>query len=406
MIKQTYRIISIVLIFISMFGNAQADELRFLFPESKSRITYAPSGLFKLLLTSDGKRHVYLLQSDSISLSIPIATEPEREDFPKVIYEAFREDFAISNIDLVIFEENNNADTLGFNFSTTRPLDLKDFWRTTDFRRVLQRINTTNGNKVDIKMYGWKFKHWVVNSSGQAGRIDMIGSSVLLTPGENNYAIQIRSSEYELLQTDTLSFYYYFSYLADSPPDMFDRFDFHVDEMQVRCLDCHQEIEEDDCSFCHASTIEQEFTHEPAEDMDCTACHDESESPKYEIMEDFREDPEACLMCHGDIEEVIGEVENLHAPLDESCMICHDPHAGPNPFMVPVRTKDLCMACHEDIEEGFHPETNHPLEADQDPRREDRRFNCASCHDPHGSDEDYLLRLDYQTLCSECHMKN
>lgn len=400
------RLVITLLSILMLFTLSSADEIEFLFPAEKQRITYAPSGLFKLLVRSTGKRIVYLLQPDSVSFRVSIASQTEKDNFPQEMYSQFGESFAVADIDIDFLNGNNLVNELSFNFSTERPLGIEEFWRTTDFRRILKQIDETNTADMEILMHGWRMKKWILNMSNEAEKIDMIGASVNLIPGENVYSLQVRSDTYELLLADTLSFYYYTSYLADEPPESFSRLDFHDEEVEAKCSQCHQELEEDDCSFCHASVVELEFTHEPAEDMDCTSCHDESDYPKYELLEDFREDPEACLMCHGDIEELMGEVENIHAPIEESCLICHDPHSAANPFMIPVRTKELCMNCHEDIKEGFHPETNHPLEYEQDPRREDRRFNCASCHDPHGSDEELLLRNDYATLCSECHMKN
>lgn len=359
-----------------------------------------------MLVKSDKKQEVYLLQADSISFTTNIATELAKEEFPKEMYQQFGNDFAIADMSLNFIKGGNLIRELSYNFSTDRPLDLDDFWKTTDFRRILDQINNADSPELEVKMKGWTFKKWVLNMQNEAEHMDMIGASVSLTPGVNRYEIQVRSAMNELVLKDSISYYYYTSYISDTPPDAFTRFDFHTEELDIQCGQCHGEIEDDDCSFCHASVVDQEFTHEPAEEMDCTVCHDESDYPKYELLEDFREDPAACLMCHGEIEELMEEVENLHPPLEESCLVCHDPHSAANPFMIPMRTKDLCMTCHEGIEEGFHPESGHPLEYDQDPRREDRRFNCASCHDPHGSDEESLLRLDYATLCSECHMKN
>jgi predicted CXXCH cytochrome family protein len=365
-----------------------ADEIEYLFPSEKQRITKAPSGLFKLLLRSSGKREVYLLQPDSIKFSVSIASDEEKDNFPEEMYTQFGETFAIATIDLKFMTGTRVAEELGYNFSTDRPLDIEDFWRTTDFRRILGHIDEASAPELEITMHGWQIRKWILNPRDEPAHLDLIGASVNLTPGENLYTLQVRTGDYELVLTDTLSFYYFFSYLADSPPESFSRFDFHTEEIEPKCGQCHQEMEDNDCSFCHASVVEQEFAHEPAEDMDCTACHDESDYPKYELMEDFRDDPEACLMCHSDIEEIIGEVENVHPPVEESCMICHDPHSAANPFMIPVRTKELCMNCHDDIKEGFHPQAGHPLERDQDPRKEK------------------LLHLDFATLCSECHMKN
>ncbi len=396
----------VILSFIALQSTARADELTLLFPSSHSRISYAPSGLLKALYTSSEPREFYLLKSDSVVFSVAIGTANDKEQFPQVMYDNFPEDFHISELKLRFTTSGAEIEMLSYNFSTERPLNLEDFWKTTDFRRILAKINNSKAQKVELRIVGWQTKRWQLNSFSRSGHIDMIGSSVNLVPGENEYTIQVRTLDYDLVYSDTLNYYYYVSNIADEPADNFQRITFHTELNQEKCSLCHQEILRDDCSFCHSSVQSQAVVHPPVEEMECNNCHDDSDYPKNQLMEDFQEDPEACLMCHGDVEDHIGEVENVHPPLDESCIICHDSHSSPYPFMLVKKTKNLCMTCHEDIQEGYHPVTNHPLEAQSDPRRDDRAFNCASCHDPHGSDEEYLLREAWMPMCDQCHVKN
>jgi predicted CXXCH cytochrome family protein len=98
------------------------------------------------------------------------------------------------------------------------------------------------------------------------------------------------------------------------------------------------------------------------------------------------------------------------------------------------RGDSVCTRCHEDVLSKPHPSTvfeklvkrkrnpredltrrlfggeedlGHPLRG-KDPKRAGRKFGCVSCHLPHSSDWQYLIRYqvaDPSDLCGYCHKK-
>ena len=88
------------------------------------------------------------------------------------------------------------------------------------------------------------------------------------------------------------------------------------------------------------------------------------------------------------------------------CYLCHTE----NPPKLKAGVIEICGSCHEkNISD--HPVYRHPmgnkvkiLTPSPLPLSRDMRLVCSTCHDPHaGSGFRRLLRVDYQTLCIQCH---
>jgi predicted CXXCH cytochrome family protein len=69
---------------------------------------------------------------------------------------------------------------------------------------------------------------------------------------------------------------------------------------------------------------------------------------------------------------------------------------------------EICWGCHDEKAlKNAHPVARHPTSKEEkpDPRRPDKPFNCASCHEPHAGKNAKLMRDDIFVLCAECHKK-
>ena len=123
------------------------------------------------------------------------------------------------------------------------------------------------------------------------------------------------------------------------------------------------------------------------------------------------------------------------------CATCHSAHKAkgevlfamdPNTEAINPVTKEpytgisaLCLACHAEVTEGgmgmvpVIPEHSHPFGVKADPKvanvpeelLRDGKLECVGCHDPHASNQNYmLLRVDtdggkrMDTFCAMCHM--
>jgi predicted CXXCH cytochrome family protein len=74
---------------------------------------------------------------------------------------------------------------------------------------------------------------------------------------------------------------------------------------------------------------------------------------------------------------------------------CHNPHAGKSPGFLQPDPVSACLACHHEQAEGMKKAHLHQPAFTQ---------GCATCHEPHGSNNVHLLRAaNPNPLCLECH---
>jgi len=123
-------------------------------------------------------------------------------------------------------------------------------------------------------------------------------------------------------------------------------------------------------------------------------------------------DSKECMECHDDKLRV----EDGHGGVAAECTFCHMTHDDDigNPGMLKTKkVTDTCLECHDDLPyklELGHPINNHPIEGGKDPIHPEKRYSCASCHNPHGSAQKYMFRYPYKQqgygnefLCVTCH---
>lgn len=199
----------------------------------------------------------------------------------------------------------------------------------------------------------------------------------------------------------------------------------HGPTVNFQCLACHKEPGEtlkisisggkveDLCYRCHVNKkkwLQQKHVHGPVGTGDCTVCH----NPHGDINKGmlWAEGKDAlCVACHTEKKTMLGGenppnyVHGIARGL--GCTACHDPHASGHRFQLYRAINDLCVSCHTrlaGVSRG-HPVGGHPVAGARDPRRPERTFTCASCHNPHDSNFKYLLIGDIMGghICSLCH---
>lgn len=161
------------------------------------------------------------------------------------------------------------------------------------------------------------------------------------------------------------------------------------------CFECH----EDDLST-------RAVLHKPVAEGRCSKCHAPHSAP-FPANQKYGPGVQGCVRCHDTIKL---NPKVRHAPLLRyGCTGCHDPHGSANAAMLPKPINELCTKCHEKFTDGMHAATmmkgGHVVTGPFDPRRPDRAFSCASCHDPHGSDSPKLFYAgrDSAEMCDDCH---
>jgi len=201
----------------------------------------------------------------------------------------------------------------------------------------------------------------------------------------------------------------------------------HSTTVNQQCLACHQqsvdplkigfppEKAQAFCFGCHTGKkrwLSQKFIHGPIRIGGCTLCHNpHGENNRYQLLEEGSLD--LCLACHGDKEGLVAEKTEDRMPyvhgivVGGGCVICHDPHATDQQFMLKKPINELCRGCHPGVVSNTvgHPLPNHPVSAPRERLRPGRKLTCASCHDPHGTINPLMLIQSPLggRLCRECH---
>ncbi len=151
------------------------------------------------------------------------------------------------------------------------------------------------------------------------------------------------------------------------------------------------------------------YIHGPVALGVCSVCHNpHGDAYRFQLWADGK--GELCVTCHADKQVLYDENSSItvHGIIKGGgCTACHNPHASDERFLLTMPINELCISCHnkyEGIKTG-HPVGGHPLAGDRDPRRKDREFACTGCHNPHGSKYKYLLIGDILGghICTKCH---
>jgi DmsE family decaheme c-type cytochrome len=160
-----------------------------------------------------------------------------------------------------------------------------------------------------------------------------------------------------------------------------------------------EEVERDNgiCLTCHEKgnrTAWQGSTHEER-GLACTSCHSvmRNLTPKANLVNPLTQ--EVCYTCHK-LQKAQMQ-RSSHMPVRENkitCTDCHNPHGskyGTEAMLNAPSINDNCYKCHA--------EKRGPLMWEHAPVRE----NCLNCHEAHGSNNEYLLKVPRPRLCAECH---
>lgn len=192
----------------------------------------------------------------------------------------------------------------------------------------------------------------------------------------------------------------------------------------INLVDILKNPEESNCFECHKKLISKKNAHAPSVNLICTECHTGNAGEFNTNVKGqsrfLQPDPisNRCFSCHENVESEWLSQKFKHGPaMDGRCTRCHNPHSSEEIFFTKKPIWDLCTTCHSEKAVEKHVVSSfvfgrnkgaHPTKGPKDPAREGRELVCSSCHNPHGSNGKYLLRMDGEKpfeVCKRCHTK-
>ena len=151
------------------------------------------------------------------------------------------------------------------------------------------------------------------------------------------------------------------------------------------------------CQSCHnrgPHALWDGSKHE-SRGLACTSCHSVHDFKSETHQLKAKDELVLCATCHRD--KVAKMDLPAHMPVREgkmTCSSCHDPHGTTNEKLLRVgdNVTELCTSCHQ--------EKRGPYLWEHAPVSE----GCTTCHDAHGSVNERMLVAKLPMLCQRCHI--
>lgn len=173
------------------------------------------------------------------------------------------------------------------------------------------------------------------------------------------------------------------------------------------CAACHEEAVKAFAGTKHGTAFARGTEHRGA---DCESCHQGAAEhvasggeKKPASLKRGAKAAGACLTCHEGSAKQAHWSGSAHERAGLACASCHDPHESrpgtpraAKGLPGPTETTKGCLECHGSVRAAMNQRSSHPLK--------DGTMDCASCHDPHGTAGEKLLKKSsVNDLCYSCH---
>ncbi|MEI8083093.1 MAG: cytochrome c3 family protein [Actinomycetes bacterium] len=168
------------------------------------------------------------------------------------------------------------------------------------------------------------------------------------------------------------------------------------------CIDCHSPHASNNkgiliarqrelCFSCHpgvAGLADMPVQHQPFLGDNCTGCHEPHGSDYSPLL--VNQQPELCYNCHPQISNQFSEPSHHPIGVQLACGSCHSPHAAQYAGLVDAQDNEFCYQCHGDKAVLYEGSAH-------------RGQLCIKCHTPHGSAYAPILVAQNPALCLKCH---
>lgn len=152
------------------------------------------------------------------------------------------------------------------------------------------------------------------------------------------------------------------------------------------------------CLECHEKGTRLFWQGSPHDNREvaCTGCHTIMANISDRAQLTKATEVETCKQCH--LRQVSQQMYFSHMPIREgkmNCASCHNPHGTATDSLLKANSlNDICYKCHADKRGPYLWE--HPPVTE----------SCSNCHTPHGSNHEVMLKLPSFRLCQTCHIES
>ncbi|HET7293338.1 MAG TPA: DmsE family decaheme c-type cytochrome [Vicinamibacteria bacterium] len=176
---------------------------------------------------------------------------------------------------------------------------------------------------------------------------------------------------------------------------------------QEECAACHEDKAKAFATTSHGRQFKADTAYQAA---NCLSCHagaqEHAASGGEQKPASVKRGAEAnatCLTCHAENPKHAHWQGSPHQLAGVACATCHEVHGtrGGTPELAKTlpgatATTKKCLECHGEVRAALHQRSAHPMR--------DGQMDCASCHDPHGTTGEKLLKqASVNETCYSCH---
>ena len=383
-------------------GSGMKDSIRILRPALGDSIAYDQGKLFLASVAKSIGNQIVVSTQWKVEGIFDLATEDSRNNFAKDFYKVIPPKTTIERLTyyFVLFQGYAAPDTLSFSYPET--VSIRSLWQNPKFIQLAKDVKSTNASELFISVQGWKDSTYdAIYDDPADDQRTLYKIQVKLLPGSNRIY-------FSPVQKKSDAFEYRLSMMMDSKATVDRENRFHNSKLEEGCATCHEGLPvsdkgltmKADCNVCHKAMTMGSYLHSPAEMKECGSCHSWSAKSNAVVLEDGV--PNTCYTCHDDKKKEVEDSPNPH-PVAGECLTCHSPHGSEQKHILKEDMYTLCTGCHEH-EAQNHPVGRHPVRY-KIVKKTGEPISCASCHNPHGSPNDHLLRVGGgpMEVCTQCH---
>jgi predicted CXXCH cytochrome family protein len=383
-------------------GDNIAPVIAILAPSAADSLSYDQGKLFVVSMSKDAGSTLMVSTQWSVTKTIAVGSTTEKENFPKEFYKLFVPNSTIQSLVYTykFFLGFSRPETLAFAYEDT--LSIRAFWQKPEFAEIVKRIQRNDVQEILLQVRGWRDTTYsAIYDDPQNDSRTLYKVHVQLIPGSNIIYFSGGKNTTSAIAYSTV-------YSTEYEPVESKTSHFHGSALEQQCSTCHEGLPNGDekqsmtanCPVCHTEKLSGRYLHTPVELKECFSCHSWSVEKKFVVVDQGV--PDKCYTCHSDISDTVTHA-NVPHPVVTECLRCHSPHGTDQPHLLKQDVYSLCIVCHEDKNIN-HPVGRHPLRFVKFGEG-DEELSCVSCHTPHGSSNDKLLKVGGGSLaiCVQCH---